>query len=118
MALVAASLFGPIPPSRVTRANYGLIVQGMSRAEVDNVLGGPPGVHSTRPVWTPRSIMLDRPPGGTRFQWIGDEADVCVSFDSTGHVVDKDIYDIPSQDRGSLANIVWRIEQRWRRLFP
>ena len=66
----------------IDRDHYGRIREGMSRAEVEAVLGGPQGYYSTDPVF---SCVHGQPPplrGGDRWEtWIGDDGEINVVFD-------------------------------------
>src|SRR5262245_31156651 len=61
---VGAFMAGPPPPDRVTRANFDRVWEGMSRAEVEAILG-PPGDYTTGPGEIPTWAELgvgNRPP--------------------------------------------------------
>ena len=107
----------PLPQSQITPGNQRRIVEGMSRAEGENIFGGPPGDYRTNTIPLYRGILLRRTPGGRQAQWIGDEADVCVSFDCNGRVVEKDLYQWGNKDLGTLANAAFRIQRHLQRMF-
>lgn len=59
-------------PSGVTRANFERIEVGMTEAEVERILGGPPGVYTNRPDIQAQSGISFR-----RF-WYGDEGNIVI----------------------------------------
>jgi hypothetical protein len=147
LALVASFVLCPIPPSRVTRENYDRIREGMTRAEVEAILG-PPGDYRTGRT-REASDPLDPPcfdidetafnadayyglsPGGLWEQawWFGNEAYIIVVFKS-GVVSDpRDIPEVGIKgcksfvrtvklEHGPLDNLRWRTESQWRKWFP
>jgi hypothetical protein len=71
----------------IDRDHYGRIHEGMSRAEVEAVLGGPQGYYSADPVF---SCVHGPPPTlgtGDRWEtWIGDDGEINVVFDDKDEV--------------------------------
>jgi hypothetical protein len=107
----------PLNP-RINEANSERVKEGRSQAEVEEVLGGPPGDYRTRPA----QVFLDhwafgRP--GRLEVWYGDEGAVLVYFDSTGEVLDpaEFIYPYPETGGGLLATLRWRLNRCWERLW-
>jgi hypothetical protein len=83
----------------LTRANYERIREGMTRQEVESLLGGPPGNYSRIPdkeagLWTidPSRPDLNRQFFIGREVWIGDELAVAVWFDDKGRVFRIEYY--------------------------
>jgi hypothetical protein len=75
----------------ITRANFDRLEPGMSRAQVEAILGGPPGEYVT---WHGPEPYLPVPWGIHYHQyefWTGDECEVAVLFDASGRLSDKDI---------------------------
>ena len=71
----------------IDRDHSGRIKEGVSRAEVEDILGGPPGYFSTETVFT----CVHAPPpvlaGGDRWEtWIGNDGEINVVFDEQGAV--------------------------------
>jgi hypothetical protein len=111
-------------PDRVTEKNFKRITDGMSRAEVEAILG-PPNVSeaevdrlATLDGFSGEVSIIGLSGGQLRFDgrkaeenlfWAGGAGLVCVGF-ADGHVVDGGM--LPR------AGIVERIERRWRRWFP
>jgi hypothetical protein len=61
--------------SNITRAHFDRIEAGMTEAEVRNLLGGPPGYYTKRPIAIPRI-------GPWKFAslWIGDEGVISITW--------------------------------------
>jgi hypothetical protein len=96
-------------PSKVTRAAYERIEKGMSREEVEAILGGPPGDYTTRPTLpglTTADSILDT-------GWWGDEGIILLDFNDSGAVTQKHFIEVMKLDQGPLATWRWRFE-RWR----
>jgi hypothetical protein len=100
--------------SPVTRAAYERIEDGMTQAEVEAILGGPPGDYRTRP-----GISMDplvRSPSGLNEQWWrGDEGEIIVGFDA-GTVRSVSFYETEPLACGPFALAWWRLKrivERW-----
>jgi hypothetical protein len=113
-------------PSPVTRAVYERIKKGMTEAEVEEILGGPPGDYATRPrQWTYRSSFLfySRMPTAEWDhwkweKWDGDDVTVWVDFhrrDVTSEfVVDcMRCEEVQRLEVGPVELLRWRFD-RWR----
>jgi hypothetical protein len=111
---IAALLLWPEPPEpdRVTQENFDRISDGMSRAEVEAILG-PPGDSTSEPPSqlypSLKSLGLD---------WDADTAWVSIGFDDSGGVVRKRFYSMSRREQGPLDNLLWRAKRQWRRWFP
>jgi hypothetical protein len=110
-------------PDRLTRENFERIKEGMSRAEAEAMLGGPPGYHADGPVGYPNGYLpadlQGFPPGHTSETWLGDSGIVEVVFDPHGRVAWRQWS--PSERDPETSRIEWlrwRAEVRWRRWFP
>jgi hypothetical protein len=85
---------GPRRPM-TSQADCGRIEVGMTRAQVEHVLGGPPGDYCTRPALPPET--------GWKYahwdQWYGDGGMVFARFDEDGRLSDKRHFDhwVPRQ---------------------
>jgi hypothetical protein len=94
--------------------HYARIQDGMRRAEVEAVLGGPQGYYSTDPVFC---CVHGQPPplrGGDRWEtWIGDDGEINVVFDEQGEVRWRDF--APPTHPSSLDG---RVLDWLRRLWP
>jgi hypothetical protein len=77
--------------------HYDRIKVGMSRAEVEAVLGGPPGDFTTEDVSykVPDSDLVIFTEGPYEF-WAGNDADIWVAFDERGDVRRRDFGDAVS----------------------
>ena len=114
----------PSQPSRITQENCDRIKKGMSRAEVETILG-PPGDYRTGPlqdvlVWHP---ILD----GTTWHdqctnssaWVGDTGWVRVQFNNgDGTVFASDFFESKRIAQHPLDNLLWRAKRQWQRWFP
>jgi hypothetical protein len=84
----------------VSQEHYDLITEGMSRAEVEDILGGPPGdftmyrvISEHRGLTVPQELALsnaavlwdDRGPGRREY-WVGNRALIVVHFDEHDRV--------------------------------
>jgi hypothetical protein len=127
-ALVAVAMLVLWPrPDRITRENYERIKEGMSRAEVESLLGAP-GDYRTGPVGyqtaeykeavgRPASISLR---GTKPALWLGDRGLVEVAFGQDGRALDSEsgFYRGVKLAQDPLDNLLWRAERQWRRWFP
>jgi hypothetical protein len=122
----------PQPPSRITQENCDRIKEGMSRAEVETILG-PPGDYRTR---LGETLCLDgwgadlADPGPTVSTWQpffegmsgavwkGDSIEILiVCGDYSGRVVRKEVYE-RRVTGNAIDNLVWRAKRQWHRWFP
>ncbi len=112
---------------RVTQENIDRIQAGMSRAEVEAILG-PLGDHRTGPTKRRRLEILTRgyewPPGVTpisnrtsREQWAGDRGDCWVDFGPSG-VIHTAFEPVDRIQQSPLENLLWRVRRQWKRWFP
>jgi hypothetical protein len=110
---------------RITPGNYECIHSGMTRDEVEAVLGAP-GDHSSGPAvgedelwWRLRFQLLDR--GWSESTWIGDSAFITVTYENTpsGIVVKGSTYQPMEQaDVGLFARFLWRAKRQLVRCIP
>jgi hypothetical protein len=148
LAVVAAGVVvlwpQPQPSSRITRENFDRIKVGMSRTEVEAILG-PPGDYRTRlgetdgtdvigsPPWQPD--WVDYGPAIATWQplvsdtgeraipetsagvWICDSMEITIlSTDDSGRVYAAEAY--ARRSAGALDNLLWRFKRQWHRWFP
>ena len=116
---------------RISRQNLERIKRGMTRVEVEAILG-PPGDHATAPLEDPDPsglVMSNwRPyyvPPIDRFdaeheivQWRGDAGIIAVNFTLSGHVVEAGMWPVKRVDQTLLGNLLWRLKRQWHRWFP
>jgi hypothetical protein len=124
--LAGASVFVLWPqPSQVTRENYDRIRVGMSRAEVEAILG-PPGDYRTGDTEPDRDAADGQeihvgPDDPTLYDvqvdWRGDRARVSVVLSPAGRVAIKCYTASRPVDHGSLENLLWRLRRQWRQSF-
>jgi hypothetical protein len=106
---------------RVTREKFDLLRVGMSRVQVQVILG-PPGDSSTVETaydhydaavgkWHPAvSDAADI--------WQTDAAEIAVSYSESGTVSGATYSTGCRLDDGPLGNLLWRAKRQWRRWFP
>jgi hypothetical protein len=93
-AIITAVVLYISSPRRpmASQEDCGRIKIGMTRAEVEHVLGGPPGDYRTGPSVPPPL------PYGNRYmswdEWQGDGGFVFIQFDDDGRVFDKAHFDL------------------------
>jgi hypothetical protein len=127
-------------PDRITRASYERIREGMSRADVEAVLG-PPGDYRTGPTTPEYSLSGGQegwntgngpalitfgdaaewrePEGMLTCKWHGDRRVIRVTFDPDGRAVDAMLSEgVKRLDQAPLENIVWRAKRQWQKWFP
>jgi hypothetical protein len=125
-------------PSRITEENFERIQPGMSRAEVEAILG-PPGDYRTGrgeskmsesvmpPIWHPDRDPFDRALTITTWRemgrseqhgtWIGDSLSIDVIVAEAEHVQER--YACTRRvTQGPFDNLLWRAKRQWRRWFP
>jgi hypothetical protein len=97
--------------SKINRENYEKIQGGMTRADVEELFGCPPGRYNTRPF-----SLICRGVSQTTHYWVSDEAIIRVTF----HREDEDILGGPLGVCGTDYRPVPResFAHRLRRLIP
>jgi hypothetical protein len=103
----------------VNRVNSERIKEGMTQAEVETILGGPPGDYRT----LPRKALFfmdvtSWPPGLSVEMWVGDTGDVLVGFTAEGLVARVEFNEDNIGNLTSVAVARWRLEQLKERWFP
>jgi hypothetical protein len=127
-SLAKAVIPGPQPLAPgLTQENFDGIEAGMSRAEVEALLG--------KPSFCLRSGVIDLPPsgvfpvthpdwgvwhwfdhGGTG-RWHVETHAASVSFDTSGKATRKNSEIFLVREPFSLPSLLWRAEREWRRWF-
>lgn len=78
-------------PTNPNQFNYEKVQAGMTRSQVENILGGPPGNHTKRQHFGPASLAFPRGTVDFCF-WYYDNCQITVTFETqTGLVSDKEI---------------------------
>jgi hypothetical protein len=93
-------------PSAITRENYECIQTGMTRADVEAILGGPARDETTgrcRGQYEEDSTILIWFPHSTSWHWIGPECAVAVVLDEEDRVVLKHLGQSVPRDASTLA---------------
>jgi outer membrane protein assembly factor BamE (lipoprotein component of BamABCDE complex) len=120
MGLVAAVVgFWPVRPPFLTPERCSQVRFGMTRGEVESVLG-PPGDYTGGPTQADRGggLGTGRRRYGSRVVWATDEKVLAVGFDADGRVCETMWQKSVPTDRDPLSCILWRLKRRWRRWFP
>jgi hypothetical protein len=133
LVLVGVGIFC-LTPGRVdiTYRNSEQIRRGMSRAEIQAIIGCPPGDYSTGPTTpVPQGLFLDRAADEEPFfvthplratdlteRWQDDGARLTVSFDQSGHALEAHYECLGGIKLRPLDNLLWRAKRQWRRWFP
>jgi hypothetical protein len=129
--LVAAGAFVLWPRlDRITDENFDRIQEGMSRAEVEAIFGGPPGDYRAGPTTYDADLDANRVPreilglvrttqdGDDVFDWAGDHGHAIVVFDSTGIYRDGWFHSTQRVHQTPPDMLLWRLKRQWRRWFP
>jgi hypothetical protein len=121
MAVVGAVgtvVLWPQPPSRITRENFVRVCAGMSRAEIEAILG-PSGDYRTGPTryyidgpWE----GIDRDLPHDAFWWF-DDGTLDVEF-GRGAVRARWFFPAYRLDQGPFDWFLWRAKRQWHRRFP
>jgi hypothetical protein len=127
LAVVVAAgvaVLWPRPPSRITRENFDRIKEGMSRTEVEGILG-PAGDYSTGP--TQRFMSVEDIIAQARLDtfslhsgeltWSSDMVMVRVEFDSRGVATAKYFTALVKLKQTFVDSLIWRAERQWRHWF-
>jgi hypothetical protein len=88
----------------VNRAAYERIEKEMTRAEVEAILGGPPGDYRTRPGFDVEGLLH---PG--RAPWFGDDGFIMVIFRPGGGVQETKFFDVGHGSYGLVDFLWWRL---------
>jgi hypothetical protein len=127
---VLAVLVWPQSTPRITRANCLRIKEGMSREEIEEILG-PPGdyrngrgatqaVPDPEPFYrasgSPWQALTVFQGGSQEAEWYSDSLCICVALDFDGRVRDARALD-RRMTEGFIDNLFWRAKRQWRRIW-
>jgi hypothetical protein len=129
LVTLAAVLIGGVAfawwtrPPRVTWQNCERVKLGMSRAEVEAILG-PPGDYRSGEtdavsVPDPDALSLSEATGdaadfSSSERWESDVASLSLFFDASGRVTRKDYTRQHLEDQSPLDNLRWQADRLWR----
>jgi hypothetical protein len=109
----------------LTRENYEAIRDGMTRAEIEAILG-PAGDYSTGP--TQRFMSVEDAIAqahqdsfslqSRELAWSSNMVMVRVEFDSRGVATAKNIAALVKLKQTFAENLLWRAKRQWHRWFP
>ncbi len=126
VALAGVAAFALWPrPDRVTTENFDRIHKGMTRGEVEAILG-PPGDYTNGPTAAPassypviydpvRGMWLQGDEGSTVAEWRSDTGWLRVLFSVSGRVEDHWFQPQDRIEQSALDNLLWRAKRQWRR---
>jgi hypothetical protein len=139
LAVVAAGavVMWPRSSSRITREDSDRIKEGMSRAEVETILGPPgdyrTGIGETDYGRTENTWIADRGPDFAlstnwvpgqskgkpylRADWMDDSFRITIVIGQSGSVVVKEGWP-RRKTQGQLDDLLWRFKRQWHRWFP
>jgi hypothetical protein len=121
VSAVGVVVLWPRPPSRITRENLHRIREGMSRAEVEAILG-PPGDFSTGPAEYGRHLVIEGDQSDfcvdRDWCWATDEGGTFVEFDVHGRVRSCSFISGQRAKQTFAENLLWRAKRQWHRWFP
>jgi hypothetical protein len=134
-------------PDWITEANCARLREGMSRAEVEAILGGPAGDYRTvltepnldepflvvsrvldkdelaredealRHLTAEERLQWDRLNHPPPERWQGDSGNIYITFWPEGAVCPT-FSTVRTIEQSRLENLVWRVKRQWRRWFP
>jgi outer membrane protein assembly factor BamE (lipoprotein component of BamABCDE complex) len=95
----------------IDRAAYDRIEPGMTQAQVEAVLGGPPGDYGARDLedYVQTGGAGQLPGVGRVAHWLGKTAFVGVEFDDRGVVTGKELTEIQEQGAPALVRLLRRL---------
>ncbi len=120
--LVAGSRFLAASQSdRIIGQNFDRIKDGMTLAEVEQLLG-PPGDRTTRAEYLdgPHISVAFREDNGpfSKFEWMSDRGYISVTFDASGRAYKKSYMRNDSLEQNLADEFFWQVNRQWRRWFP
>lgn len=89
------------PRSGVSAANYGRIEQGMTRMQVEKLLGGGPKTHIVKNGELPMYL------------WMDGQVNIWVAFDQEGNVSKKSLGSNPPVSTGPRSSTAWDRIRWW-----
>jgi hypothetical protein len=99
-------------PATITKENYDRIRLGMTRSEIEAILG-PPGDYTTRPtsdLW--QYGMFFRLSLNESLIWRSDAGTLGIRFNDAGISSGKGWADTNPEDHGVIGNLRWRLERQ------
>jgi hypothetical protein len=112
------------PKNRITEENFKRIHRGMTRTQVEEILGQP-GDYTTGPVKLPGdSDTIDSLEPevvialASRRLWISDSAGVEITFDDQDRVGRVEPAGLVPAPRSNADRFIWRLKGQWHRWFP
>jgi hypothetical protein len=112
-------------PQRITRESFNRIEKGMTRAEVEAILGpwrrqswdcrtGPTRQDLAAETFADPEVQA----GGCQLVWASETVWIALRFDTSWRVDRRRKWPSVREDQGALDNLRWRAERQWREWFP
>jgi hypothetical protein len=118
---VAGTVAVPGPRPRFTLADYERVRLGMTKGELEAVLGKS-GDYTTGPKvffhygYRSEGELPDTEGPQWAEHWEADQGTVMVQFDAASRCRIKTFIPTTRQEQGTLENVQWRLERAWKRL--
>jgi hypothetical protein len=123
------------PRPRVTKESYECVKLGMTRREVESIVGVPPGDYTGGPMRPTddeyaEDIRGDVVESWHRLgdgkislllpseRWEGDAGCLGVGFDPAGRAFSKYFIPREREEQSPLDNLLWQLKRAWKRLAP
>jgi hypothetical protein len=117
LAVLAGALVLWPRPDRITRENFDRIRKGMSRAEVEAILGPPGDYRTILTEGANRVYFKNRPMASYEKVWKGNAGNVVVLIGFDG-VCYKAFLPTVAVEQAPLEYMRWRAERQLQRWFP
>jgi hypothetical protein len=122
VVVLVSPVFAPRPgPDQVTPQNYARTCDGMTREEVETILG-PPGDYRTGPTEQNEGVTIQAAWAWMRYPraeiWESDSGACFVAFSPTGRMEVSQFLVRKKVQQGPLADLLWRAKRQWHRWFP
>jgi SmpA / OmlA family len=112
---IGAGLLVTLPQTdRITEENFDQIRNGMTRAQVEAILG-PPGDYTTGPV---KIVFISGTSAVSQDLWLSDNLAINVWCNSSDQVFDTCCNDVVLIKQTTLERVHWKLKRQWRRWFP
>jgi hypothetical protein len=120
VSAVGSSLFVVGPrANRITKENFDHIRGGLSRSEVEAILG-PAGDYRTGPTYPRLAVSYGSFGGNTTgwVEWTADGTLVEIVFDDAGRVGVHGYEKLSRRPKRPIGDLLWRVQRQWHRWFP
>jgi hypothetical protein len=120
LALVlTAWSFAVMPPRYyVSGSDFEKVHVGMSRRQVEDLLGPPGDYRTARTLLDLDTVNYELETSLTPAGWVGDHWLWVVGFDDDDRVMQRLMWDANPVPQGRSENLIWRTKRQWYRWFP